>query len=221
MRSALHPSIPVFVLAALLGGTSAWAQEEPETATEGAEDAPEEPVEAPPPPPPLPPVDAEAVQRDVLVLVRALAYDRNLAQRFGGDLKVGVLHDREPLEGEPKVVLGVLDALKSVKIGGLSLSAVAVRWTDAAGLEGAVKDQEIDVLYIAMGLDDAAAAAPEVSHASKRATMTRHRPYLDVGLALGIDEVNGKPRVAVNLPAAKAEGASFTAELLRIAEVVR
>ena len=167
------------------------------------------------------PVDGEVLQRDVLVLVRALAYDRNLASRFGTDLTFGVVHGGEKPEGEPQAVLGVLDALKAVKIGGLALVAKPIAWTDSDALTNAVAEQQIDVLFIASGLDEAAAAAPQITQNAKRTTMTRHRPYLDGGLALGVDDVDGKPRIAVNLPAAKAEGANFTAELLRLAEVIR
>ena len=54
-----------------------------------------------------------------------------------------------------------------------------------------------------------------------RTTIARGRPLVEAGLAIGVEVQGDKPRIVVNLPAAKAEGTSFGSELLRLADIIR
>ena len=59
-----------------------------------------------------------------------------------------------------------------------------------------------------------------VSRAKKVITLTSVPDYVESGLAVGIGVKGGKPRIIINLPAAKAEGANFSSQLLRLAKVI-
>lgn len=165
--------------------------------------------------------DSAAIQRDVLVLVRAVATDKNLQRRFGAELKVGVVYAGKQPKDESAQALAVFGALGSVTIGGLELQSAPLPWTDAEAFGPAVVDGEFDVIFVPSGLDAAAEAVPAVSREHKRTTITRHRPYVESGLGLGVELFEGKPRIVVNLDASKAEGSAYPSTLLRMADVIR
>jgi hypothetical protein len=45
--------------------------------------------------------------------------------------------------------------------------------------------------------------------------------YVHEGLAVGITVHDNKPKIVVNLPSSKAEGASFSSKLLNLASIIR
>ena len=52
-------------------------------------------------------------------------------------------------------------------------------------------------------------------------TFTGVPAYVNDGMAVGIDLLEKKPKIVINLPAARAEGAAFNAHLLKLANVIQ
>ena len=60
-----------------------------------------------------------------------------------------------------------------------------------------------------------------LSRDKKILTLTGVPDYVDSGLTVGIGTKGRKPRIIINLLAAKAEGADFSSGLLNLAKVVK
>ena len=161
------------------------------------------------------------VTRQALVLARALAYDRNLPDRAGATVGIGVLYKTGDHEDSAKKAYESFSALGGVKVGGLPVEITLVEWHDADTLINGIESGGIDALYVCAGLTDQVEAIKQVSRAKRVLTLASQRSYVEAGMTLGVFENAGEPKLAVNLPASKAEGASFSAELLRLAEVIR
>lgn len=86
-------------------------------------------------------------------------------------------------------------------------------------LEAALRAAELDVLYIAPLRAVRTSMITTLTRARSILTITGVPEYVDLGIAVGIGTSNDRPEILVNLAAARAEGATFNAQLLRLATV--
>jgi hypothetical protein len=172
---------------------------------------------------PAPPPGGVPVERQVLILTRALAYDENLAHRAGEEFVVAVLSRGASAAADPiaDVATRAFKNLGGVKIHGLPVRAIHLSYSSASTLAAAVDGEGIDALYLCPGLDADLAAVLEVSRRKKIITMASKEEQVNKGAALGVFNVDNKPTIFVNLVGSKAEGAAFTSDLLRLAKVIR
>jgi hypothetical protein len=164
-----------------------------------------------------------APDRQVLILTRALAYDGNLKTRAGEDLLIAVLGRNGNTTSED-VAMSMTKAFKSlgnVKVQGLPVRAMMWGFTSVNSLNTAVDVQGIDALYITPGMDADLPAIIELARKRQIITLGSREDYVKRGVSLGVFAVDAKPTIVVNLAAAKAEGAAFGSDLLRLAKVIR
>ena len=93
--------------------------------------------------------------RQVLVLSKALSYDGELKARVGSDILVGVL-SKPGHPGSEAMAGAVIKAFKlvsNVRVQGVPISARAIGYAGAAALASAIDAQNIDLLYVCVGLD--------------------------------------------------------------------
>jgi hypothetical protein len=105
--------------------------------------------------------------------------------------------------------------------GPLPLRIVAIELTRPERLSAALLAAGVDVVLIAplRAVDIRAVLA--AARAARTATVGALAEYVGQGCAVGFGVERGKPRIRINLEAARAEGSDFGAELLAVAEVVR
>lgn len=171
-----------------------------------------------------PPTPAGApFERQVLILVRALAYDRNLKARAGDAVVVAVLGrlDDDASRRESGAVTDALRALGGVKVQGLPLRAARLAWSGAADLEAQVARLGVDAVYVSAGLSEEVQAIREVCRRRKVLSLGGSLGDVRRGLALGAAVADGRSTILVNLPESREGGADLGAELLRLAEVIR
>jgi hypothetical protein len=166
---------------------------------------------------------AGAAERQVLILVRALAYDRNLKARAGDALVIAVLGkaDDEASRRESGAVIDALRALGGVKVQGLPLRAARLQWAGAADLEEQIRRLGVDAVYVSVGLSAEVPAIREVCRKHKALGLGGNPADVRRGLALGAFVADGRSTILVNLPESREGGADLGAELLRLAEVIR
>jgi hypothetical protein len=169
---------------------------------------------------------AQSVPADqrMKILLRVLAYDRNLETRAdGGRLVVAVLFD--PANGssaaEKSEVVSALGAVSRLTVKGLAMDVFAVPWSGPASLADALKKRRTGAIYVCGGLEGAAADVSRVARESRVATMSASRALSEKGLAVAAVLRDGKGQILVNLKASKDEGMDLDAALLRLAEVIR
>lgn len=92
---------------------------------------------------------------------------------------------------------------------------------DKDNLSDVLAQQHVSLLYVsplrAYSISDIAFAASAV----KATTVTGVPSYVERGLSVGARLQSERPKLLVNLPAARRGGADFTAELLKMVEVIQ
>ncbi len=162
-------------------------------------------------------------RKQALLLLRVLAYDRNLRHRAGSAVRVAVVFrpgDRESEERRDAMVASFEEVAREVVAAGLPIQVTAIPFLGSADLEARLAASHATAAYVCQRL---LPAVPEIARATRRRgvlSAAASRELVAAGLAVGV--VNRGPRagVMVNLRAAKEEGASLDAALLAIAEVI-
>jgi hypothetical protein len=165
---------------------------------------------------------AVPVAIQVPILVKILNFDRNLPERAGGRLVVGVLFQSRyrTSANVAREVCRTLQDLPAGAMGALEISCVSIDLDASSALDSALKRNRVQVLYVsplrAVSLGD----VTTVSRASGITTLTGVPRYVETGLAIGLDMKGERPEIVINLAASRAEGADLTAHLLKLARVV-
>lgn len=149
---------------------------------------------------------------------RILAFDRALAARNHGDLVIGILYQSRFRES-----LNTKDVLVDVEAEArpfLGVRYVPIEVGDGADLGTLLEANEIDVLYIAPLRAVDLADVTAVTRVRSILTFTGVPEYVAAGIAVGIGARGGRPHILINLSAARAEGADFSSELLKLAQIV-
>lgn len=156
------------------------------------------------------------------LFVKILALDRDLTARVGEELVIGVVYQPEiRASWAAKDDFMRAMAMSSVhRIRGIPVRGVPVEIGSLEDLARDVERHRIDVLYVGPmhALDVSRIAA--LARALDINTLTGIPAYVGSGLAVGICLQGKKPEILINLEAARAEGARFNAQLLRLARVV-
>ena len=169
---------------------------------------------------------AEFGPKQIAALVlRVLAYDRNLKRRSDGkSAPVLVLYQEGNQASEAQqndLVNALEDLANSVGVSGLPVKVSALAYKDLSSLEVRLAELRPVAIFISTGLGPALAGLSALSRKRAVLTMTLNTAFIKGGLSIGFAESEDRISVIVNLPAARAEGADLDASLLRIAEVYR
>ena len=156
------------------------------------------------------------------LFTKILTFDRNLKARAGKELKIGVLYQkrvRSSLEAQEEFVRAMCGD-PGRRIDGLPLSCVAIEWTSAPDVQAAVVRKGIRVLYVtplrAVAIEEIVA----ISRARRITTLTGMPGFVEKGIALGLALRAERPLILVHLAGARAEGADFDSQLLKLARVL-
>ena len=160
------------------------------------------------------------VETQVALFAKILTFDRNLKAGPDNEIVIGVVFQkryRRSLNTKDEF----MRAISSIEeVGDFRFRCVPIDIGDRVDLADTISAGGIDVLYIAplraMEID----TITSVSRAQRVTTLTGVPDYVESGLAVGIGIKGEKPRIIINWPAAKAEGASFRSQLLKLASVI-
>jgi hypothetical protein len=97
---------------------------------------------------------------------------------------------------------------------------VAIEWINAPDVEAAVVREGIRVLYVAPLRAVAIEEIIAISRARKITTLTGVPEFVEKGIALGVALRAERPLILVHLASARAEGADFNSQLLKLARVL-
>ncbi|HEY1099866.1 MAG TPA: YfiR/HmsC family protein [Myxococcota bacterium] len=161
--------------------------------------------------------------RQAAILARALAYDRELKTRAGATVDIAVVAPATDVSAQQRAhqqAAGFV-ALGDLKIAGLPLRVHELPLTTVDALAATMKQKGVDAVFVVgLNTDQLKALLAECARL-KAVSMGGSRALVDIGVALGVEAVGDKPTIFVNIPAADSEGASFAANLLRVAVVVK
>lgn len=155
------------------------------------------------------------------ILLKVLSFDRKLGTRAPTEVVVGIAFQG----GNRASVLAKDDAVRALRAQAPPGTATELRVVpvdlDDTSLARAHAQQPLTHLYVTpLRATDIGAVATWARGAGVT-TMTGVTRYVTDGLALGVGLRGGRPRILVNVEASRLEGADLSAELLKLAEVVR
>jgi hypothetical protein len=156
------------------------------------------------------------VRVQVPLLLRIMTFDRNLPARSSGDLRIAVLYQSRNRTSQV-IADEVARAIGSTP----GAEAVGIDLDNIADLRTVLVQSRARVLYVSplRGID--IGSIVRVSRETGVTTITGVPRYVDEGIAIGLDLKADRPEIIVNLEGARAEGADFTAQLLKLARVVQ
>ncbi|WP_437757239.1 YfiR family protein [Sorangium sp. So ce1389] len=105
------------------------------------------------------------------------------------------------------------------KVRDKPIRAESAEYTTAADLAAACRAREINVLYVSSGLAKEVAAIRGALADSGVLTVAAVEPYVPLGVVLGIDVANGKPRMSINLAQARSQRIDFPSSILKLARI--
>ncbi len=161
------------------------------------------------------------VERQAAIVVRALSYDKNLAERAGDSVVVLVLskHGDAASEALAKTWVSALKPIEGVSVLGRAFKVLSAPWDEAA-VKAAVERSGVDVLLACDGLSDEAQAIRALSRERKLLTVGTSRASIEQGMSLGVVAEGERNVILVNLSASRLEGAAFGSDLLKLAKIV-
>jgi hypothetical protein len=163
------------------------------------------------------------VRQQALVLLRVLAYDHNLKTRARDAVTVIVVFDPrgEGSRAERDALVDGLDAVQRLRVLGMPVKVEAHELGPPNHLPELVARLRPSAVFLCQGQDAAVAAVSQLTRAARVLSFAASEAYVRAGLSVGIVGGAERPRILVNLAAARGEGAAFDAGLLKLAEVLR
>jgi hypothetical protein len=156
------------------------------------------------------------------VLHKILAFDRNLKERVGNEIVIGILYQntfRSSLSFKDELNVAIKKS-RVDKFVDLPVRFVEIELAENLNLDAHVTQNAIDIFYLAPVRAVEMKTITAVSRARKLLTFSGVPAYVEAGLAAGVGVKGDSPRLIINLPAAKAEGVEFDAQLLKLAKVI-
>lgn len=155
------------------------------------------------------------------ILLKVLSFDRQLRVRAPREVVVGVVYQ----SGSRASVVAKDEALQAFQsantiVQGLPMRAVAID-IDRGPLADALDARKLTHLYLTPLRATDVHALALLSREAHVTTMTGVARYLDDGIGLGVGLRGGRLRILVNLDACRIEGADLSAEVLKLAELIR
>jgi preprotein translocase subunit SecD len=165
--------------------------------------------------------EAEA-KNTALLALRILSYDHNLKARAGDRVTVLVVShdDDDSSERVRDELVGALNEMKRVRVAGMPIAAVSLTYSDAKGLADRLEQTHPAAVFVCPGLDGAVASISAATRRASALTLTHSEAAVNRGLSVAIVRRDGKDRIIINLPAARAEGARLDAGLLQLATII-
>jgi hypothetical protein len=150
----------------------------------------------------------------VPLLLKILTFDHHMADA-AEPLVVGVVFQRR---NRASAAIGE-------EVGGLLAAAarpirvVVIDLDETSDLRGTLLRESVRVVYVAPLQAVSVSTVAEATRGEGVVSVTGVPRYVEQGLAVGIDLSDSRPRIVINLAASRAEGADFSAELLKLARL--
>jgi len=153
------------------------------------------------------------------VLFKALSHDRNLEDRAGRALNIAIVF-QDNLTGEEEL-MGSIQSAAEKELRHFKITIITIQFESTAQLMGILKEHHINLLYIHQSMERALSSVQQASRGMKIPSVALSLQFIERGVPLGVYELNGKVKLAINFRAEKLEGLDFPATLLKIATIIR
>ncbi len=161
------------------------------------------------------------INLQVPILFKILSLDKNLTRRAGEQITVGVLYDSRDKQSarersEFKDAIG-----EGKKLAGKDLTVREYDMASSGNLADFASKNSISIIYATTGTEKAADEIIKVARDQKITTSTSNLALVEKGLSVSFEVDDNKPRIVINHEASKEEGCSFSAQVLKVARIVK
>lgn len=157
----------------------------------------------------------------VELLARVLWYERSL--QASREDRLGVLILVRARNNESLRAAAQLEAqlARAKLLGGKTLSYQRLMYETPEQVKKALLAQRGYLIYVTPGLEDVLGALAGSLKGTSVLTVSTQGGAVQQGTVLGFELVSSKSRIVVNLSRARAQNMDFSAQLLRIAQVIK
>lgn len=159
------------------------------------------------------------------MLLKALGYDRATLSKDGDIVRIGIVYNENNAESASafeKAGDCLFDQISAGRrVGNKKLTFSGLGFTGEDNLKSMATSLGVSVLYVTPGNETNLASISNVAKSESILTFGSKGEYVSHGLATGVEMDAGKARMVINLANAKAQGANFKAEFLKIARLVQ
>jgi hypothetical protein len=160
--------------------------------------------------------------RRALVTLRVLAYDKNLGQRVGDEVRIVIASSADGA-AETARWTAAFAKIKKVKVDGRPISVVAIKAESADALARSLAPLHAAAIIVCDGLARKISVAQlaKLTRTYKVLSFTTREAEVASGLAVGIVAGQSRDEIVINVRAVAGEGVKFDAGLLALARVVK
>ena len=161
--------------------------------------------------------------RRALVMLRVLAYDKQLAARAGDEVRIIIVFSPGDTGAAERARWSAAFAnARKLKLDGRQVVVVEHKFETAKQLDRALHDPHAAAVVVCDGVlnDIGLADLAALTRARKVLTLSTREAEVVKGLAVGVVHGSSRDEIVINLAAATAEGVKFDAGLLQLARSV-
>ncbi len=161
------------------------------------------------------------VSLQVPILFKILSLDKNLTRRAGETINVGLVFDSRDKNssrerGEFKETMG-----NDKKLAGKSIVIQEFDAASGGNLAEFSSKNSISILYATVGVEKLTDEMIRIAREQKVTTAASSLSYVEKGFSVSFEVEDNKPRIVINHDASKDEGCSFSAQVLKVARIVK
>jgi len=162
------------------------------------------------------------VDIQIPLFLKILTYDRNLKERVGDEIVMGVVYQekfRKSLNVKTQLEKYLANS-KEDKIDEVPFRYVLINLSSLSMFKAILTREKVDIVYIAPLRAIAVEALAADCRAMGITSLTGVPAYCELGIAISIGSKGESPQIIINLPGAQSEGADFSSQLLKLAKVI-
>ncbi|MCU0663830.1 MAG: YfiR family protein [Myxococcota bacterium] len=155
------------------------------------------------------------------IFFKILKYDKNTASRSKGTISMVILLEGSATGRKSELVSG-FGSINGQTIEGATIKVSAVTVANADKVQGAIQAAAGNIVYLPLGVT-AATSAAVIAHgkANKIPVLTDDPALSTQGAAVCLVLEGTSPKMVINLPASQAQGMALSADVLKLAKVIR
>jgi hypothetical protein len=153
------------------------------------------------------------------LVAKVAKYDRNLAPRAQGTVKIHLLElDNAESRGAASRLERAFGHIDN--IAGMSVHATRVPFESGSALADRCRDDGASIVFVTPGMDYKIDEIGTALSGVSVLTVGAVPSYVESGTVLGFDLVEGSPKILVHLERARAQQVSFKPALLKLAKII-
>lgn len=158
------------------------------------------------------------------LFLKIFAYDHALADRSGDEVTIGILYQSR-FRASRTALEELMDASRDrnvpLNIKGIPIRVVPLELKNERDVGQLLEANEIDLLYVTPLRSTDLRRLHDACRSRGVVSFTGVPEYVEEGVAVGLDLMGGKPKILINVAAAREEGASFSGQILQLARIVK